>query len=231
MKKFPHNNKFDNQFSKIANITWYPYVGQEFGKDNKRIMVYAHNIPVKVEDFDYEVKRTSKPTFFADVLGEYTYINEKWSEAFRNFIKGAVGLTTNYSINSSPEIIVEIDKFVNKIAYNNFIDGLVKTNSKTNVYIPQEQIERSIKINLEVLKILNITHCICWGKEVFNYVCKYTSIPIKEEKLATGFGRCKIQLETGEEIKLLKIYHPSMPSFRHLHKSTHEIFEDFFMKF
>jgi len=232
MKKFPHNQKFDSQFAKIENITWYPYIGQNFeSESNKRIIVYAHNIPFQEENFDNEVKRTSSKTFFANVLDEYTFINENWSASFRNFIKGAVGLTSNYSNSSSPEILTRIAQFVRKIAYTNFIDGLVKTNSKTNVYIPLEQIERSKKLNLQILQILNITHCICWGKEVYNHVCSYSQKPIKEEELTTGFGRTTIQLITGQTIKVLKIFHPSMPNFRHLQKTTHDIFSEFLEKY
>jgi len=227
MKKFIHNSQYNNQFTKIDKITWFPYVGQDFGKTANRIMVYAHNIPFAEQGFEAEVKRTASPTFFADCLDEYTYINESWSMAFRNFVKGAVGLTENYSKNSSPEIINKIDNFVRQIAYTNFIDGLVKTNSKTNVYIEQEQIDRSRKINLEILKILNITHCICWGNEVFKHVASYATKPFTENNLTTGFSFSKIQISNNQTINVLKVFHPSMPNFKHLQTSTHEIFKKF----
>ena len=227
MKKLQHNTKFDKKISKIKNITWYPYVGQDFEKSKNKTMVFAHNIPCAENEYEKEVARTKSKTFFADVLDEYTYINESWSMAFRNFVKGAIGLTANYNANSEPAIIQRIDSFVRSIAYTNFIDGLVKTNTKTNVFIPDEQKERSKTINLQILQTLNITHCICWGKDVFNYVCQYSKTPIKEQKLAKGFSTTKITLENGQKIKVLKIFHPSMPSFKHLHASTHNIFEDF----
>lgn len=227
MKKFPHNPQYNRQFARIKDITWYPYIGKNFGKTDKRIMVYAHEIPYIKDDFEAEVKRTSSPTFFADVLDEYTYINEKWSAAFRNFLKGAVGLIENYNKNSPPEIIAKIDNFVSSIAYTNFIDGLVNGLSHINTSKTQEQIERSKRINLEILKIMGMTHCICWGKQVFGHVCGYSVKPIKEEKLEKGFSKTQITLDNNQIINVLKIFHPSMPSFRHLHKNTHKIFSDF----
>jgi len=227
-KKFNNNNKFDNKFEKIDGVTWYPYVGQDFEKsENQRIMVFAHNIPCEPEKYESEIIRTKSKTFFADVLDEYTYIKENWSLAFRNFIKGAVGLTKDYSKNSEPEIIDKIDNFVKRISYTNFIDGLVKTDKKTTVYIPEIQIVKSKKINLQILQNLNITHCICWGREVYKYVCEYSQTPINETELTKGFSRCQITLSNNQNIKVLKIYHPSMPSFRHLSKETHKIFEEF----
>lgn len=228
MKKFNNNNKFNDKFEKIEGITWYPYVGQDFEKiENQRIMVFAHNIPCEPEKYETEIIRTKSKTFFADVLDEYTYINERWTTSFRNFIKGAVGLSQNYTINSPKEIIDKIDNFVKRISYTNFIDGLVNTDKKTGVYIPQNQIEKSKKINQQILQNLDITHCICWGREVYNYVCQYSQTPINETELAKGFSSCQITLPNNQNIKLLKIYHPSMPSFRHLSKETHEVFGEF----
>lgn len=229
--KFPNNQIYNEKFSKIPSIEFYPYVGQNFGANNKRILVFAHNIPVSSDKYEKELKRTADPNHFANQMVGYAYDELSWAKAFRNFIKGSVGLTKNYNKNSDSETIKKVDEFVKKIAFTNFINGLVKSDSAINTQVSKKEIERSKNINNEILKILNVTHCVCWGKHVYNYILKLPDFKkIHNEKLnKRGFGYAIIEnINNHQQIHLLKVFHPSMPGFGHFKKSTHEIFNWFY---
>jgi len=226
--KYQHNQNFDSEFSKIKNLKFYPYVGEKYGEDQKRIMVYAHNIPVPSEKFEAELLRTKSKTHFADALSEYTFIKGDWTKSFRNFIKGTLGLDKDYSKSSDVEIINKIDEFVEGITYTNFINGLVKSETQNNAKISEEQRKESITIQNEIIQILNSTHCIAWGKNVFEHILEFPDFEVIETKKIDkiGFGYVKIQNKINlNTINVLKVFHPSMPSFGQLKSETHDIFK------
>lgn len=229
--KFPNNSAYKEKFSNIESIRFYPYVGQDFGVDGKRIMVFAHNIPVSSDKFEAELEKTADPNHFADKLAGYTYDELPWAKAFRNFIKGSVGLKKNYNKNSSKDVLDNVDSFVKKIAFTNFINELVESDSPVNVDVPKQEIERSKKINNEILKILDVTHCVCWGDKVYKYLLSLPEFDvIKKENLGKkGFGYALIKNQnSSQQIHVLKIHHPSMPGFGQLKDDTHEIFKWFY---
>ena len=92
----------------------------------------------------------------------------------------------------------------------------------------KEQIEKSILINEEIFSILGITHCICWGKQVYNHIrsSKNTKMVSEEIVYKKGFAKCDLKLN-GLPIKLLKVFHPSMPGFGISSESTYEIIRSF----
>jgi len=229
--KFPINSKFQEKFSEIPGIQFYPYVGQDYGIENKRILVFAHNIPVSSEKYEKDLERTDDPNHFAEQMVGYVYDQQNWARAFRNFIKGSLGLKKNYSRKSPSEITDKIDEFVEKIAFVNFINGLVKSNGQINAKGSKEDIERSKRINNEILKILEPTHCVCWGKDVYGYLLTLDDFELIEEKKVKkkGFGYALIKNKNNSHrIHVLKAHHPSMPGFSQLKDKTHKIFEWFY---
>lgn len=56
-------------------------------------MVYAHNIPIKTDEYEKRLEEWEDPATWADCVEEYTYVQGWWTEAFRFFVKAAVGLT------------------------------------------------------------------------------------------------------------------------------------------
>lgn len=229
--KFQRDESFDAQFENIHGIKWYPYVGKHFGDNGTRIMVYAHNIPIKAAVYDEQKRKyMADRTEWArgESMEQYTYIQEKWTNAFRYFIKGAVGLKTNFSENSEPSIMQRVDSFIERIAYLNFIQDLVKSD-KALAHAEPEQIELSINVNREILRILGITHCICWGRPTYQYVCK-TGFKVLSEKNdlgKSGFSSCVIDVGGGKTMQCLRIFHPSMPGFGSLKEKTHSIISSF----
>ncbi len=231
--KLEHNNLFNHQFAEIPGIRFYPYVGKNFNKQEKRIIVFAHNIYCKPEKYEAEQIRTKSRTHFADALEEYTYRRGWWTKSWRNFIKASLSINFNFTSNSNNEIISKIDDFVEKISYVNYINDIVKSKGSINVDVGQELINKSNNINKELLDILNITHCVCWGKDVFKYLTNLDIYEVIESyKLPRkGFEYAKLRnTEKGTIIHSLKIFHPSMPSFGVYNKETQKILEDFYKK-
>ncbi len=147
-------------------------------------------------------------------MDEYTYCQGKWTNAFRYFIKGAVGLKSNYGENSPSAIIQRVDSFVDQIAYLNFIQDLVKSDRAIARAEP-EQVELSKGVNLEILRILDISHCICWGKPVYDYVRLMKGFKVQSEKDEgqNGFSSCVIDVGWGKVMRCLRIFHPSQPGW------------------
>jgi hypothetical protein len=219
---------YDKQFDKIDNLKWYPYVGCDFIKSDKHIIVFAHNIPTKKEEYNDRIGRFANKDHFAKSIGEYTYCIGSWTKTFRSFIKGAVGLLGDYNLNSNSEVINRINDFVSKIAYINYIQDLVVSNNMYGL-ATREQREKSKAINFEILKILQISHCICWGKNVYSYIVndKRTKVTKKMKIEKEGFGSSTICIDDSQSINMLKVYHPSMPKYGKYSKETHEIIESF----
>jgi hypothetical protein len=197
--RFPRDESFDVQFDRIEGLRWYPYVGKNFAKSESKVIVFAHNIPIPAKDYDAKLEEwKSKDTWAtSETIEEYTYCRGWWSNTFRAFIKGTVGLTQNYDEKSDSEIISKIEAFIGKISYINFIQGLVKSDEQIAMAEP-EQIELSKKVNREILNALGITHCICWGKPVYEYVRGMTGFKTISETVLekSGFSSCSI--DTGD---------------------------------
>jgi len=226
--KFPHNTYFNSQFDRIPGLKWYPYVGGSFGVNPQRVMVYAHNIPIKPEEFEAKSIEFQSKSTWADCIEEYAYEQGWWTEAFRYFVKGAAGLCENYTRNSSPEIIAKVDDFLSGISYGNFIQGLVKSDSQM-AQADSALVVESKRINKEILGILGITHCICWGAPVFDYVKAIPGWTAENEKSyeQRGFGYCLVRRDSAAPMHVLKIHHPSMPNFKAYSAETQQIISDF----
>ncbi len=228
--KFPHNPEFNSQFDRISGLKWYPYVGGNFGKRPQRVMVYAHNIPIKPEEFEAKSVEFQSKATWADCIEEYAYEQGWWTEAFRYFVKGAVGLRENYTRNSSPEIIAKVDAFLSGISYCNFIQGLVKSDSQI-AQADAGLVAESKRINKEILGILGITHFICWGAPVFDYAKAIPGVTPESEKSydQKGFGYCLVWRDATHPMHVLKIHHPSMPNFKPYSAETQKIISDFLL--
>lgn len=226
--RFPRNTHFDSEFAKIAELNWYPYIGEHFGTAQQRIMVYAHNIPISPEIIEAKKQEWRSKSTWADAVDEYTYRKADYTEAFRYFIKAAVGLRENYDLNSNTLVTSKVDDFVRKIAYLNFIQDLVES-KKQIVNAASHQIAMSQRINKQILKILQITHCICWGKQVYQHLLRIEGfrVLVDDSFPQRGFGRGLIETDEGKKISVLKIYHPSMPRFRYRSPETQRIISEF----
>lgn len=228
--KFPHNTKFDEAFSKIETLTFYPYVGQNYSLRNKqRILVLAHNMPIHPNKYENEKWKLESPKHFANSIKEYVYDKGDWTEQFQNFISGTLGFKKNYIDNANEKDNKKIDEFIQSICYTNAVDGFVVSERKTNVNIPIEQIKRSKKNMNALIRILNPTHVICWGK-AYDYVHKLDGYKGKEFKNLEAIGFAYKSLENVEDdrsLHVLKVHHPSMPNFKKFYPSTHNIFEEF----
>jgi hypothetical protein len=229
-ERFPRNKRFDEQFEKVPNLRWYPYVGQKFEAGINRVMVFAHNIPIKPADCEAKLQDWKAKDAWADAktIGEYTYCHGWWTKTFRSFVKSAVELREDYFENSNTEITDKIDEFINRISYINFIQDLVRSENQI-ANAESDQIEMSKEINREILRILGVTHCICWGKQVYNHLLNTSGYRIIEQKNLpiSGFATAIIEANPGRFIKLLKVFHPSMPSFRPFSAETQAIISKF----
>lgn len=229
--KFKHNGAFNDQFQEIPDIRFYPYVGERFESEETRIIVFAHNTYTSSERYESEQIRTQSKTHFADALNEYTYNKGKWTKTWRNFIKASLNIRFNFSASSDISIIRKIDEFVEKLSYTNYINDIVKSDKAINVDISQELKTKSHLINKRLIEILNITHCICWGKHVFNYIMRLDGYEVIEKRKLSkkGFGYAKIKnSQTDKIIHVLKVFHPSMPGFGVYSKKTQEILSEFY---
>lgn len=233
--KFINDQVFIKFFSEIENIRYYPYVGENYKSSKNKILIFAHNIPVKPEEFEKEQIRTASKTHFADAIGEFVYTQEKWTKPFRNFVKGSLGLKINFNKNSSEEVKNKINEHVKSLSYINYINNLVPSKTRRNVKIEKELIDLSTEINNQLYEILATTHIVCWGKPTFDYLVRQKGVKIFEKtSLLTdrkikkkGFEFAKIHIN-GRFINVLKVFHPSMPSFGHKKESTHRIFDWFY---
>jgi hypothetical protein len=229
--KFQRDERYDDLFSQVPNARFYPYVGKNFDSQEKRVMVFAHNIAVPSDRYEQEQARTSSKTHFADALDEFTYEKGWWTKTWQNFIKASIGLKSNYSINSDPKTIDRIDNFVQSICCINYINDLVKAEQPVNAQIPKDLINKSNEVNYRFLDILNITHCVCWGKDVFNYLGNSNNFRVIEGSgyNKKGFGYMKVEnVNNGKRMHVLKIFHPSMPGFGHFNDDTQEILRSFY---
>lgn len=235
--KFKSDTTSNSEFEKIESIRFFPYVGKKFKSEQKRIMIFAHNMYCPIEKYESEQIRTSSKTHFADALEEYTYQQGWWTTTFRNFVKGSLAIRENYNSNSSLEIIEKVDKFIETISYINYVNDFVPTNIAINVKIENQLIEKSHIINKEILRILDNTHIVCWGKNVFNYLLSQPEVKVLEKwkdfnridslQNRKGFEYAKIELN-GKIIHSLKVFHPSMPSFGHYNENTQNILDWFY---
>ena len=114
--KFAHNPEYNSQFDLIDGLKWYPYVGRNFEAKAQRVMVFAHNIPIKQEEFEAKSKEFRSKSTWADCIEEYTYEQGWWTEPFRYFVKGAVGLIENYTRGSNPDILARVDDLISSIS-------------------------------------------------------------------------------------------------------------------
>lgn len=229
MMKFPRDTSFDSQFATVEGARWHPFVGKDFRSNGRRLLVYAHNIPIPPDEYESRIHEWKDPAEWANAIEEYTYEQGWWTEAFRYFIKGAVGLTQNYNGNSEPSVIQAVDRFVNGMAYLNFIQDLVKSETQM-ANATWEQVRLSQKINREYVRILEPTHCICWGTPTYRYVTSMDGYRIISEEAAgkRGFSSCLLETDTGRLLNVLRIFHPSMPQgFSPYSESTQRIIAGF----
>lgn len=233
--KFPNDSTYYEKFKNINDIKYYPYVGQNFKNAQKKIMVFAHNIYSSPEKIKADLERTKSPTSFSDDLYYYTYLHKKWTTAFRNFVKGSLLLNKDYFEDRDLELETtnKIDSFISKISFTNYINDLVESNKANNIDVDPKFINKSNRINSELIALLEPTHIVCWGDPVFNHVLGLASdvenIALKNVGLVpkSGFGYAIITFN-GRKIHLLKVHHPSMPNFGHFKSETHSIFNWFY---
>ena len=228
--RFPHNPKFDEHFAAISKITWYPYVGNEFGRNSRRVMVFGHNMPVLDSDKEGPAKIDSwkaRTTFTSEWMEEWAYVQKPYTKSFRAFIKGSVGLA-DFNMKSSADITSKVDAFVREIAYANFIQGVVRTATVCTT-ATDTMVQQSKLINRKILDILDLTHCICWGSHVFNYITTLDGVEMRDLKPFSrkGFAYAALRDGCGRQMHVLKVYHPCMPGFYGNLQGTHEIIRDF----
>jgi len=224
--KFPRDTQFDTSLNKIQDLTWYPYIGSNYLTSEQRVFVFAHNIPVRPEDYEEKLKDWGSKDYWARCIEEYTYVRKPYTKAFRSFVKSIV--KTKFDDNPDADTQFRVDEFIKKICYLNYIQDLVVGNTQLTV-ANSTQIEKSKLINKSILNILKPTHCICWGRHVFNYIKQTQGFGISgpDKTLRKGFAINFVTMDDGHEIKLLKVYHPSMPSFSPYSEATQNIIHSF----
>jgi hypothetical protein len=123
-----------------------------------------------------------------------------------------------------------------KISFGNYINGFVESDKQINVDIPLELIEKSHSINKKIINTLKVTHIICWGKQVFEHILNRNdsqneiyrfsdfekNLPQQNLKNRNGFEYAKIKIDN-RTIYVLKVFHPSMPSFGAYNESTQKL--------
>jgi hypothetical protein len=138
----------------------------------------------------------------------------------------AIGIMAHhYTLQSPSDVVQKVDSLIGEIAYLNFIQDLVKSDSPM-ANATAEQIEVSKRVNREYLRILGITHCICWGKPTYSYLQSMKGARVSGERNEgkRGFSSSVLDLGFGSTIHLPRIYHPSMPSYlRPFSEETHGI--------
>ncbi len=224
---FDRDKSFDQSFKNIPHLKWYPYIGSDFHKGGNRLMIFAHNMAVEKDKAAEFLKKAEDPAYWADNIHQYIYWKGKWTRAPRAFIKGALGLKQDYDEKSGASVRDRVNTFVNQIAYVNFIQDVVVSDTHLTVGTP-EQIRVSKAINKEILNILKVTHCIAWGKPTYEYLKHIEGYTVKSERSEgkKGFSSCVIDA-VDFEFKLLKVFHPSMPSFSPFSAKTHQIISAF----
>lgn len=227
--KFPHDSRFDAAFDQIPDLIWYPYVGRTFADQETRIMVFGHNAYMDPVTNAARKADFAQKNAYTGTLEEFTYWKVWYTRAFRAFVKGAVGLTKNFGDESDPAVIAKVDNFIDRISHINFIQGLVESPVALTLARP-EQIRQSIQINERILEVLGITHVICWGDHVFDYVMRMDGITVlrSQQFNQRGFSQRLIKNKLGRQVQVLKVFHPSMPGgFKPYSPEIQQILADF----
>lgn len=229
----PHNKDFNECFNAIANLTLQPFVGQNFGIGKRGVLVFGHNGYLDPEEYENKICRLSRSDVYQSSRDEFTFgWNLRYTRTWRNFITGCIGQTESYGSKDTNEGKVAAH-FVSQIAFTNYITRWIKSNQANDIKIEPWIIQESHLVNTEIIKCLKPTHIICWGKKTYDYVksniFKTTIDSTFRDKYSAkkGFESRVLRLHNSEEIKLLKVYHPSMPGFHKYHGSTHKIIQNF----
>lgn len=86
-------------------------------------------------------------------------------------------------------------------------------------------------MNRDYLEILGVTHCVCWGSQVYNSLKAIEGYVVKSEhpEGVKGFSSAVITRPGGKEMHVLRVFHPSMPTgFKAFSSQTHQILQGFF---
>lgn len=214
----------------------YPFIGCNFKIQEKKIIVFAHNIPIRKLSKEEELKMQNPKTFTGE-LKQYVKENKPWNKAFRYFIVASLNFKKDFKWGKNENETNEIGNFISKISHVNFIKGLIESETQNNVKIDHKIINLSTLINFQLISILGITHIVSWGKNVFNHIITNDKTEVLElvddlskiENLTKleGFAFAKIKIE-GKKINILKVFHPSMPKFKRHSQEVHNIFNWFY---
>ncbi len=226
--EIPKDSTYEPEFDTIECLRWYPFVGQRFRDSGNRALVFAHNIPVRKSDIENRKSQWSSKATWANAINEYTYSKRNYKRAFRSFVKAGSALTCNFDESSNPSTLKRVSNFLETISYVNFIQDIVVSEVQNALATP-EQIEISKRIAVDLFEVLDVTHCICWGAHVTDYILstegttdvKFSPLP------RAGFGFGTFKTTTGRQVEILKVYHPGMPSFGCYSKQTQSLISSF----
>lgn len=204
------NKQFDNDFDKIENLKWYPWVGENYLNNGFKVLIIGESQYAVDENGNY-CKETSD-AFKKDkaISREYFFDAVNQSVETKNFYRSLFKTYTE-------EITVEwLKTFAGNIAFYHFFQSVDRQVSGNN----RNKAERllSWRIWNDVVNILRPDLCVVHGISIHKYFdtfCKSIKKEYKWEDIESGFyvGQQPIQAEfvpnTDKAIDLIFLRHPS----------------------
>lgn len=169
------DESFDPEFDKIENLTWYPWIGVEYPKGMRRVLI--------VGDSHYAVD--DKGNFDQECYDDFMLTKKMTRYIVERYLKGE---TWNFYQNLE-NTFLDSSGFWSKIAFYNFIQHPMKQNNA----IPDEQ-EYLIawRCFVDLVKVLKPTDCIFIGvrsETCFGYSCHEMGIKYTIEDMPVIINR------------------------------------------
>lgn len=157
MKTHPSTQR-DSDLKKIPNLSWLPWIGTDYLKNNNRLLIIGESQYAQgetVEDYQKDLARVNEIDFTRNAVLQTQIQNHYKHPALDNLMKALLG---NSSINK--------EKLWKEIAFYNFVQRVMDYSSFDGKKTEQPTIadfDAGWKVFVDVVKILKPTDCIFIG--------------------------------------------------------------------
>jgi hypothetical protein len=192
-------SSFDDQFLKIKELTWYPWIGLNYNESNKKILIVGDSHYHKNEK--EKIERGSEKGYTRRIINDCPKSNLWKNQTFKN-------LNKLLNISSYP------DNKWNSIAFYNFIQRTMNYSSRIPERPSDIDMEKGCIVFSEVLKTINPEICIFLGVSSFEMIISFfkktgfSFTNINFRKINKVFPRV-IELNVTKIIQIIFIKHPS----------------------
>lgn len=194
------DKSFDSEFDKIENLTWYPWVGKDYKKGTRRILV--------VGDSHYSVD--CEGYFDQECYDDFMSTKEASRNILERYLNGE---TWNFYRNLE-STFPDSDNFWSEITFYNFIQQPMR---QSNAIPNEQEYITAWHCFVDLIKILKPTDCIFIGvrsETCFGYSCQKMGIKCTIEDMPIKINRThprkgNIVLSEAYALDLYFIHHTS----------------------